>query len=302
MADILTASPTPIAPGPSASRGDESRIRENSGNESGPAAPVTFAAVLKSRSDQVASGNGKAAIGKAPAGAAAKGCRLQAPQRGAPAQQVQFERTAPTDKLAVEPAISAETAGTGSLATSQGDAGTDFRSTLDRIASHSGNLALQAGSNAPATSPPQSVRVETGFGQAGWNQEMGEKLTWMVGNGRQQADLVLNPPQLGRIEVTMVIEGDNVSASFASPNAAVREALENSMSRLREVLADAGVALGNTHVGAESRQDAGSMQAKDARNASANRFGEPTAVSVEALAGASRWQNAGGRGMVDVFA
>lgn len=419
MADILTASPTPIAPGPSASRGDESRIRENSGNESGPAAPVTFAAVLKSRSDQVASGNGKAATGKAPDSAAAKaadgaappqggslapllpdlasfaatepaapsvdaasqeaasaeslmaadaaisavlpsavfpaageiaekakaadetarqafaqeaaeastsvtspliatnavapaptsgaidargGKRDDAAQRGAPAQQVQFERKAPADKLAVEPAISAETAGTGSLATSQRDVGADFRSTLDRIASHSGNLALQAGGNAPATAPPPSVRVETGFGQAGWNQEMGEKLTWMVGNGRQQADLVLNPPQLGRIEVTMVIEGDNVSASFASPNAAVREALENSMSRLREVLADAGVALGNTHVGAESRQDAGSMQAKDSRNASGNRFGEPTTVSVEALTGGSRWQNAGGRGMVDVFA
>jgi flagellar hook-length control protein FliK len=419
MADILNASPTPIAPGPAASRGDESRIRENSGNESGPATPVTFAAVLKSRSDQVASGNGQAAIGKAPAGAAAKaadgaappqggspapllpalgsfaatdpaapsvdaasqeatspeslmaadaansavlppaafpaageiaekartteeaarqafaqeaaeastsvtsplmapnavapaptsgaidgrsGKRDDAAQRGAPEQHVQFERTAPAAKLAVEPAISAETAGTGSLATAQGDTGADFRSTLDRIASHSGNLNLQAGGNAPATAPPPSVRVETGFGQAGWNQEMGEKLTWMVGNGRQQADLVLNPPQLGRIEVTMVIEGDNVSANFASPNAAVREALENSMSRLREVLADAGVALGNTHVGAESRQDAGSMQAKDARNASANRFGEPTTVSIEALAGGSRWQNAGGRGMVDVFA
>ena len=419
MADILNASPTPIAPGPSASRGDESRIRENSGNESGPAAPVTFAAVLKSRSDQVASGNGKAATGKAPAGAAAKaadgaappqgsslapllpapgsfaatdpaalsvdaasqeatspespmvvdvansavlppaafpaaveiaekakaadetarqafaqeaaeastsvtsplmaantvapaptsgavdargGKRDDATQRGVPAQQVQIERTAPAAKLAVEPAISAETAGPGSIATPQGEPGTDFRSTLDRIASHSGNLALQTGGNAPATSPPPSVRVETGFGQAGWNQEMGEKLTWMVGNGRQQADLILNPPQLGRIEVTMVIEGDNVSANFASPNAAVREALENSMSRLREVLADAGVALGNTHVGAEARQDAGSMQAKDARNASANRFGDPTTVSVEALAGASRWQNAGGRGMVDVFA
>lgn len=420
MADILNASPTPIAPGPSASRGDETRIRENSGNESGPAAPVTFAAVLKSRNDQVASGSGgKAAAARASASAVAEAADRAAPpqgsdlaplfpelgnfaatdpaaqgidaaseaaaspealivadaagaallpsaalpvageiaekakaadeaarqafakeaadpsipvtspvlavntvapaptsgtidarggkrddpaQRSAPAQDLQFDRKAPVDKLAVEPAISAETARPGSQAISQGEVGADFRSTLDRIASHSANLALQAGGNAPTASPAPSVRVETGFGQPGWNQEMGEKLTWMVGNGRQQADLVLNPPQLGRIEVTMVIEGDNVSANFASPNAAVREALENSMSRLREVLADAGVALGNTHVGAESRQDAGSMQAKDARNASGNRFGEPTTVSVEALAGGTRWQNAGGRGMVDVFA
>ena len=131
---------------------------------------------------------------------------------------------------------------------------------------------------------------------------MGEKLTWMVGNGRQQADLVLNPAQLGRIEVTMVIEGDNVTASFTSPNAVVREALENSMSRLREVLADAGVALGNTHVGADTRQEAGTMPQKDDRNASIGRFGEASTASIEALAAGSRWSSAGGRGMVDVFA
>lgn len=161
---------------------------------------------------------------------------------------------------------------------------------------------MQSTGTTPATTPPPSVRIETGFGQAGWHQEMGEKLSWMAGNGRQQADLVLNPPQLGRIEVTMIIDGDNVSASFASPNAAVREALENSMSRLREVLADAGVALGDTHVGADCRQDAGSTQTKDDRNASGNRFGETSALAVDVRAGASPWRNASGRGMVDVFA
>jgi flagellar hook-length control protein FliK len=224
-------------------------------------------------------------------------------QRSAPAANAHFDRKAPADKLAVEPAISAETARAGSRAKSQVEVGTDFRGTLDRLASHSWQChALQAGGSTPATAPPPSVRIETGFGQAGWHQEMGEKLTWMVGNGRQQADLVLNPPQLGRIEVTMVIEGDNVSASFASPNAVVREALENSMSRLREVLADAGVALGNTHVGADTRQEAGTMPQKDDRTASGSRFGETSTASVEALAAGSRWHSTGGRGMVDVFA
>lgn len=420
MADILNASPALIAPGPSTSRGDETRIRENSGNEVGPAAPVTFAAVLKSRSDKLASGNGGTAptanrsatataegsevtlatpaidatallsrlgsvaaidpgvdsvdaallaatppesliasdvansalfpspglvpadgdVEKADAPAAttidafvlaatdasisiaaplvvanavppaptsgipgARGGRSDdTAQRSASSTDVPFDRKAPTDKLAVEPAISAETARTGSQASLSGEGAADFRSTLERIANHSGNLAMQSSGTTSASAPPPSVRVETGFGQAGWNQEMGEKLSWMVGNGRQQADLVLNPPQLGRIEVTMIIEGDNVSASFASPNAAVREALENSMSRLREVLADAGVALGDTHVGADCRQDAGSTQAKDGRNASGNRFGEISTPSVDALTGASPWRNASGRGMVDVFA
>ena len=419
MATILNASPAVSAPNPSANRGDETRGRENAGNESGPAAPVTFAAVLKSRSDQAASANGgKSATARNSTDAAAEGTEgatptqnigdtplfpallglaatdplpgidpatqvatspelLGAPdvadlatsglaglspaaeiaekakasadaaqnafaqesadgslpgtapllaanavapaptfgntearggkredpsQRSAPAANAHFDRKAPTDKLAVEPAISAETARAGSQPKSQVEVGADFRGTLDRLASHPGNAALQAGGSTPAAAPPPSVRIEAGFGQAGWHQEMGEKLTWMVGNGRQQADLVLNPAQLGRIEVTMVIEGDNVTASFTSPNAVVREALENSMSRLREVLAEAGVALGNTYVGAESRQDAGTMWQKDDRNAPGNRFGESNAASVEALASGSIWRSGIGRGMVDVFA
>ncbi|MBK9019726.1 MAG: flagellar hook-length control protein FliK [Sulfuritalea sp.] len=233
----------------------------------------------------------------------ARGGKREDPaQRSAPAANAHFDRKAPTDKLAVEPAISAETARAGSQPKSQVEVGADFRGTLDRLASLPGNAALQAGGSTPAAAPPPSVRIEAGFGQAGWHQEMGEKLTWMVGNGRQQADLILNPAQLGRIEVTMVIEGDNVTASFTSPNAVVREALENSMSRLREVLADAGVALGNTHVGADTRQEAGTMPQKDDRNASIGRFGEASTASIEALAAGSRWSSAGGRGMVDVFA
>lgn len=420
MANILNASPTVTAPSPSASRGDEARARENAVSESGPGTTATFAAVLKSRSDQAASANsGKAASEKGASSAAAEGTEGATPtqaigdapllfpallslavadssagndpasqtapspeslmvpdaansaaltlaglalageitekaevtaesthpafaqepaggslpgagillaanavapaptfkntearggnrddtaQRSAPPTSVAYDRKAPADKLAVEPAISAETARSGSQAKSQVEVGADFRGTLDRLASHPGNAAAQASGSTPAAAPPPSVRIEAGFGQAGWHQEMGEKLTWMVGNGRQQADLVLNPPQLGRIEVTMVIEGDNVSASFASPNAVVREALENSMSRLREVLADAGVALGNTHVGAESRQEAGTMQQKDDRTAPGHRFGETSTAAVEALAAGSLWRGAGGRGMVDVFA
>jgi flagellar hook-length control protein FliK len=419
MATILNASPAASAPNPSGNRGDETRGRENAGNESGPAATVTFAAVLKSRSNQAASADGgrpatakdgssavaagtdgaattqgigdippfpillslavtdqpvtsdpalpaatspdslivsdavnpatPALAGLTPAGQTAEQTRASAvaahsafalessegtlpgtvspkaadavapaptlgntearggkredtAQRSAQSPDVPFDRKAPAEKLAVEPAISAETVRPGSRANSQVEGGADFRSMLDRFTGTPANATPQASGNTPATAPPPSVRIETGFGQAGWNHEMGEKLTWMVGNGRQQADLVLNPPQLGRIEVTMVVEGDNVSASFASPNAVVREALENSMSRLREVLAEAGVALGNTYVGAESRQDAGTMWQKDDRNAPGNRFGESNAASVEALASGSIWRSGIGRGMVDVFA
>ena len=48
--------------------------------------------------------------------------------------------------------------------------------------------------------------------------------------------------------------GDQATATFVSANPAVREAIENAVPRLREVLADAGVTLGQTQVGSDSPQ------------------------------------------------
>ena len=210
-------------------------------------------------------------------------------------------RPAAADKLAGGAAISAEAATTGARSTGSGENATEFRGLLDRIASHPGNLTMHSATSAQTSPAPPILKVDTGLGQAGWAQEMGDKLSWMAGNGRQQADLVLNPPQLGRIEVSMVIEGDNVSATFASANATVREALENSMSRLREVLADAGVALGDAHVGSECRHDSGPASARGERGMPGNRFDE-TPTAADAIVSGSPWRTSSGRGMVDVFA
>lgn len=101
-------------------------------------------------------------------------------------------------------------------------------------------------------SAPVAMVINTPLGQPGWHHEIGQQVTWMVGHNHQQADLVLNPPQFGRIEVSLTINGDQATAVFASANPAVREMLEGSLYRLREVLADVGVSLGQTQVGSES--------------------------------------------------
>lgn len=138
-----------------------------------------------------------------------------------------------------------------------------FSTVMERITNHSAtgfaHSPTTGTSATPGLSPALELPVEIQLGHTAWRDEVGQKLTWMVSNHRQQADLVLNPPQLGRIEVTLSLDGNQASASFTSPHATVREALENSMTRLREVLADAGVTLGQTHVGSESRRDSNPM-------------------------------------------
>ncbi|MFZ3036756.1 MAG: flagellar hook-length control protein FliK [Rugosibacter sp.] len=121
----------------------------------------------------------------------------------------------------------------------------------------------------PANQPAASVlsldhelAIDKPMSQIGWREEISQKVTWLVNNRHQQAELTLNPPQLGRIEVTLVMDGNQVNASFQSPHPGVRESLDNAMDRLRETLANAGVTLGQTHVGAESRQDQQAMNSK----------------------------------------
>jgi flagellar hook-length control protein FliK len=77
-------------------------------------------------------------------------------------------------------------------------------------------------------------------------------VTWLVGQRVQSADIQINPPQLGPVEVRITIKDDQASLFFTSQHAAVREAIQAALPRLNEMLAQGGLSLGQTSVGAES--------------------------------------------------
>lgn len=146
------------------------------------------------------------------------------------------------------------------------------------------------------------LHITTPIGGRQWESAIGNSLVLMTGTQQQRAELVLTPPQLGRIEVSLSMTGDQANAVFVSQNPAVREALENAMPRLREILADAGVTLGQAQVGAESfRQPAGERQNGDnpGRGADSGALGEIGAMKVVAAIGSPIPGSA--RGLVDVF-
>lgn len=226
----------------------------------------------------------------------------QPPQAGRSAAIPAADNARRPDKLAVDAAITAEPGRTGTHTASLEQDPSDFRAVIERVASNPAAFGVQASEARTSTARIPDLPVATHLGRAGWPDEVGQKLTWMAGTNRQQADLVLNPPQLGRIEVTMRFEGDQLSASFASPHAAVRESLENSMVRLREVLADAGITLAHTHVGAESRHDSKFMHPGH-QDRPADRGDAQLATLPGAEMGiAPAWRSGSSRGMVDLFA
>ena len=128
------------------------------------------------------------------------------------------------------------------------------------------SIAAQASAigSSTATSNVQepSAAVQVPVGERGWDQAVAEKLVWIVDQKHQVAQLHLNPPDLGPLKISISLDQNQASAQFFSTHASVREALEAAMPRLREMLADSGITLGNASVGAEAFREPPQQQAR----------------------------------------
>lgn len=134
-----------------------------------------------------------------------------------------------------------------------------------RLSPASGLATMAPGNPFPATlagvSQETSASLPTALRDPSWASELGQKLLWFVGNDKQLAQLTLNPPQLGSLEITLKLDKDGANAHFVSANAEVRGAIETALPRLREMFATAGIDLGQVSVGSESfRQHADGRQ------------------------------------------
>lgn len=169
-------------------------------------------------------------------------------------------------------------------------------------------LALSAPSAQPftaplaaATAPADPAAINTPVTQPGWGDELGLKITWMATQRNQSAELHLNPPQLGPLDVTLKMNGDQATALFTSPHAAVREAIEQALPRLREMLADSGIMLSNAMVSDQSAKNNQDNAPRKAQGKSATGAADNTA-EINTAADSRHSSVRRHQGMVDTFA
>ncbi|MFC7300880.1 flagellar hook-length control protein FliK [Cognatiluteimonas weifangensis] len=114
-------------------------------------------------------------------------------------------------------------------------------------------LATQPPALAPATARmpmvpsaplPQPADAHTGYGD-----EFGNSVLWMTGKALGHAQLRVTPEHLGPIDVRLQLDGARVHAEFTSAQPEVRQALEASLPRLREMLGQHGLDLAQADVG-----------------------------------------------------
>ncbi|KAA8984237.1 MULTISPECIES: flagellar hook-length control protein FliK [Gammaproteobacteria] len=104
-----------------------------------------------------------------------------------------------------------------------------------------------------ATLRHYTTTVETPVqNQKQWSEQVAGKIAWLAGRSIQSADIQLNPPDMGPIEVRVSVQNDQAQVTVNAQNAQVREMLELNSSRLREMLEQEGLNLADFDVSGEA--------------------------------------------------
>ncbi len=90
-----------------------------------------------------------------------------------------------------------------------------------------------------------------------WAPALGQQMLRMSASGMHTAQLTINPENLGPMQITLKLGDDQAQAMFVSAHESVRKAVEAALPQLRTTLAEHGISLGQTSVGADTRQTAG---------------------------------------------
>ena len=100
-------------------------------------------------------------------------------------------------------------------------------------------------------------------GTPAWDQALGQKIVWMSQGGEQTATLNMNPPDLGPMQVVLSVTNNQATVDFTAAQPEVRAALESALPRLREMMSESGVQLGQANVGAGSQQQSAGFGAQN---------------------------------------
>ncbi len=82
-----------------------------------------------------------------------------------------------------------------------------------------------------------------------FGETLGTQLTYMADQKISHARIRVSPHEMGTIEINLRLDGDRVHADFSSPQADVRQALESSLPKLRDLLGQQGFQLAQADVG-----------------------------------------------------
>jgi len=149
---------------------------------------------------------------------------------------------------------------------------------------------------APGVIPQFTMAGKGQMGSPQWGQALNERIMVMAAQNNQVAEIQLDPPELGSLKIRLQVGQDQVSVNFTSPHASVRDAVEQSLPRLREMMEEQGLQLGDSSV-----NDQGGESDQESRDEGRrSQFAGDVESGAEAVA--SQQNNGDGLSLVDYYA
>lgn len=147
-----------------------------------------------------------------------------------------------------------------------------------------------------------TMSVSTSVGQAGWANELGQRVAWLAQGELKEAQLQLHPRSLGPVEVRIAYGHEQqLNVSFSAANPLAREALDAALPRLREMFEQQGLNLADANISQHSFADQQHQESGegDASSHSGNWSVETESLSEQAMLSNSLLM---GNGMLDAYA
>lgn len=150
------------------------------------------------------------------------------------------------------------------------------------------------------TQVPATAQVQVPVGKPGWSEAVMEKVMWFSAQNIDSAEIQLSPPELGPMQVRVSTQNEQASVYFSSHHAAVRDALDQALPRLRELFESQGIQLLDAGVGERSfaEQRASRQFQQDGRQQGGEQDDGAAALAADESGGHIQRP----RGMVDAYA
>lgn len=181
---------------------------------------------------------------------------------------------------------------------------TDALAALDSGADPNALLATSSGAATPARpEPPSALQGPVALAAPRFAEDIGARVVWQAEQKIGEASIRIAPEGLGPVEIRLRLDGDRVDVGFLAPHGETRSALEGALPRLREMLNQQGLQLGQSFVGGGPGQGDGRQASGDqpSRPGWPEAWSDPAgeAATPPAMPEVQRWRP---RSLVDAYA
>lgn len=96
--------------------------------------------------------------------------------------------------------------------------------------------------------------INTSINNSLWGSHLQNQIRWFIGNNINRAEIYLNPPELGSLFIRIDQKNDAATLKISAQNNFLKDQLESSISKLKDLFEKQGLELVDVHISNESNQ------------------------------------------------